>query len=77
MIHEVRPILLEVIVSVIVAKGSHEHVLFYLSSSITQHVNGQALHFKTKITFVVIRLINRSKTRLGAICSKGAFAAKR
>ena len=50
---------MEVIVSVVVAKGSNEHVFCYLSSSITQHANGQALHFNTKITLVVIRMVNK------------------
>jgi hypothetical protein len=31
---------------------------FNLSSSIMQYVNGQALHFKTKITLVVIKMVN-------------------
>jgi hypothetical protein len=58
-IHDERPIFLEVTVSVIVANLSHEHVFFDLSSSITQYVNGQALHFKTKITLVVIKMANK------------------
>jgi hypothetical protein len=57
-IHEEGPVFLEVIASEIVAKGSHEHVFFYLSSSIMQYVNGQALHFKSKIALVVIKMVN-------------------
>jgi len=60
MIHGERPIFWKVIVSVIVAKSSHELVFFDLSSAITQHVNGQALHFMTKITLVVIKMVNKS-----------------
>jgi len=58
-IHEEGPIFLEVIASDIVAKGSYEHVFFYLSSSITQYVIGQAQHFKTKITLVVIKMVSK------------------
>jgi hypothetical protein len=58
-IHEEGPIFLEVIESDIVAKCSYEHVFFYISSSIMQYVIGQAPHFKTKITLVVIKMVSK------------------